>query len=711
MRKIYINFSVKRSILSIFTFFLLFSLHAQNAVWTGNVDNDWSNSSNWYPELPASGGTATVPSNPLGGVSPVISGNVNLDYTVQNALVITIDEGANVINSSFFINFDQGSVVNNGTFNNQGMVAFDNDGTFDNNGVFNNFGSLENGGTAGGAVFNNNVGAVFNNDGDIINNALFVNAGEFNNLPDRYFNNYRTIINTGSFNNYGTLEIWPCSKLIQDSDIDLTGDVWLFGIVYQIQGAVNIGGGDGVVLFSLDDEPAPTAICKNISVQLDENGAISVTPAEVNNGSSASYCFINSIELSPNTFDCSNVGQNEVELTVTDFLGNSSTCTAIVNVEASIFCEPQTEFCTLTQGFYGNPGGIQNGKTTLEIIQSALSDGPIVLGKNDRTLTVYPEAAACIIDLLPGGGNPGHLPENNTELDQDCDISPIELKNGRIDNILIAQVLTLSMNLRLDPALGNLPLNQACIEVSEYIMEELGENGTVNDLLELANSALGGEIPRNELSSIPNAIGDINDYFDECNSSCASEHYAASEDIFHLQALRDLAGVTLMWAATSQSPNDYFEVERYDANNNLAVITKTNCYPGYTDVSLTYEFFDDNPVKGMNFYRIKQVFEDGSSRYSNLREINVILDNKNNWVFPNPVSDEVYSNLREYAGMEANIQISNSLGQPIVNQHYGSLPDQLLKFNLDYFKNGIYTISVKVKGHKRLTTRFMVEKL
>ncbi|MFM7822461.1 MAG: HYR domain-containing protein, partial [Bacteroidota bacterium] len=79
------------------------------------------------------------------------------------------------------------------------------------------------------------------------------------------------------------------------------------------------------------DNIAPTAVCQNISVYLNALGTASITASQINNGSSDN-CGIASMSLSKTSFNCSNVGNNAVTLTVTDVNGNSSTCSATVTV-------------------------------------------------------------------------------------------------------------------------------------------------------------------------------------------------------------------------------------------------------------------------------------------------------------------------------------------------------------------------------------------
>ena len=86
---------------------------------------------------------------------------------------------------------------------------------------------------------------------------------------------------------------------------------------------------------TVEDNVAPVAVCKNITVQLDASGNASISAADIDNGSSDA-CGIVGLMVNPNTFTCANIGPNTVTLTVTDTSHNVSTCTATVTVEDNV---------------------------------------------------------------------------------------------------------------------------------------------------------------------------------------------------------------------------------------------------------------------------------------------------------------------------------------------------------------------------------------
>jgi hypothetical protein len=83
------------------------------------------------------------------------------------------------------------------------------------------------------------------------------------------------------------------------------------------------------------DTVKPNVITRNITVSLNATGNVSITPADVNNGSSDA-CGIATMSVIPNTFTCANRGANTITLTITDNNGNVQSGTAIVTVQDNI---------------------------------------------------------------------------------------------------------------------------------------------------------------------------------------------------------------------------------------------------------------------------------------------------------------------------------------------------------------------------------------
>ena len=79
------------------------------------------------------------------------------------------------------------------------------------------------------------------------------------------------------------------------------------------------------------DNILPTAVAQNISVSLDENGNATITPSMIDNGS-FDNCGGVTLDIDITSFDCNDLGENTVTLTVSDLAGNLDTTIAIVTV-------------------------------------------------------------------------------------------------------------------------------------------------------------------------------------------------------------------------------------------------------------------------------------------------------------------------------------------------------------------------------------------
>src|SRR5207244_3311603 len=139
----------------------------------------------------------------------------------------------------------------------------------------------------------------------------------------------------------------------------------------------------------------PAPVCQCLTVQLDATRHGTITPDQINNGSSDA-CGIASLSLDKTSFDCSNVGTNTVTLTVTDNNGNVSTCSATVTVADSVapvaLCQGLTiqldasGHATITADQINNGSSDACGIASLSLDKSAFDCTNV--GANTVTLTV-----------------------------------------------------------------------------------------------------------------------------------------------------------------------------------------------------------------------------------------------------------------------------------------------------------------------------------
>ena len=150
-----------------------------------------------------------------------------------------------------------------------------------------------------------------------------------------------------------------------------------------------------VAVVIVEDNVAPTAICQNITVQLDATGNTTITASDLDGGSNDA-CGIDSLAISTSSFSCANIGANNVTLTVTDVNGNVATCVAVVTVEDNIAPSAVCQNITIQLDASGNAtinandldGGSTDacGISAISISQTSFSCADI--GDNNITFTV-----------------------------------------------------------------------------------------------------------------------------------------------------------------------------------------------------------------------------------------------------------------------------------------------------------------------------------
>jgi len=220
---------------------------------------------------------------------------------------------------------------------------------------------------------------------------------------------------------------------------------------------------------TVEDNIAPTAVCQDLTVQLDANGIGFITAAQVNNGSSDA-CGIATINVTPNTFDCNDVGINTVTLIVTDVNGNTSNCNATITVEDNVDPIALCQDITVMLDINGNAtitgadvdGGSNDACGIALLIVSPDTFDINDLGDNTVTLTVTDNntnsstctAIVTVIDFL---GTEDHLFQKGVKIYP----NPV----GSI--VTIAIPLDTNLNITIFDVIGKKVIHQPNVYISE----------------------------------------------------------------------------------------------------------------------------------------------------------------------------------------------------------------------------------------------------
>lgn len=137
------------------------------------------------------------------------------------------------------------------------------------------------------------------------------------------------------------------------------------------------------------DNQLPTAICTDVTRQLDIDREASIEVMDINNGS-MDACGISNIELSKLLFTCEDLGENTVIMTVTDNNGNTNTCAATVNIldDDNPCCDPPVANCISEVEVFLDEMGLYTLSAS-EVDNNSEADCGI------QSLSVFPNSFAC----------------------------------------------------------------------------------------------------------------------------------------------------------------------------------------------------------------------------------------------------------------------------------------------------------------------------
>jgi subtilisin-like proprotein convertase family protein len=167
----------------------------------------------------------------------------------------------------------------------------------------------------------------------------------------------------------------------------------------------------------------------------------------------------------------------------------------------------------------------------------------------------------------------------------------------------------------------------------------------------------------------------------------------------------------LNWATASELNSNRFEIEKSIDGSNWQYIGMQKA-AGTTNSPTNYTFYDNMPVMGNNYYRLKIVDNDASYEYSNIINIQNDRVNVNEFsrVYPNPTSGNLNVEIQSTANFETNVIAYDLVGKKIYDQTT-SIAKGLNTLQIDFsnFASGVYVLQFSdVTGNIR-TTKFVKE--
>jgi len=257
------------------------------------------------------------------------------------------------------------------------------------------------------------------------------------------------------------------------------------------------------------------------------------------------------------------------------------------------------------------------------------------------------------------------------------------------------------------------------ITSERHIVVVLDENGnevrtcTENEDGRHCNGAYGVLIPGTYSISIK--LYDINwQYICETSfdnlvvPSTVNGSRAVSQDVFEIATYPKAQTVQLEWIAGQIPQTDYFVVEHSIDGENFEPLAEVGIL---TQTDQFFQWTDENPQFGTNYYRINQAFLNQKNRHSSIKKVAFQLDKTAIVLFPNPVRTTLQVQIEALKGQKGSLHIFNAYGQQKTTIPVKMFNQSVETIDVQGYENGLYYLQIQTENRRMISRKFLVERL
>jgi hypothetical protein len=160
-----------------------------------------------------------------------------------------------------------------------------------------------------------------------------------------------------------------------------------------------------------------------------------------------------------------------------------------------------------------------------------------------------------------------------------------------------------------------------------------------------------------------------------------------------LKARKNGDKVNLDWGTVTEQNSSHFIVQRSANGTEFNTEIGRVQAAGNSTNQLNYRSDDLTPLKGWNYYRIKQLDLDGKFIYSNIASVNFAKDNSLMVLYPNPTKDVLNIEYTSERAGKLELQVIDCKGAVMMKQNLSVAAGRNIEtINVSMLSQGMYIL-------------------
>jgi hypothetical protein len=160
----------------------------------------------------------------------------------------------------------------------------------------------------------------------------------------------------------------------------------------------------------------------------------------------------------------------------------------------------------------------------------------------------------------------------------------------------------------------------------------------------------------------------------------------------------------LQWTTTEETNSNKFEIEHSRDAKNWQKIGERKATGESTSV-IHYDYLHSSPLKGLNYYRLKMIDQDGSYAFSRIENLKFSSELKTT-VYPNPVADRLFIDpINGETVLSAEIKAVNGISTLTASEK-----DTKTGIDLSGLTEGIYLLEISMKTGRKEIHKILINK-